>query len=36
MLLAAPPLGLGLSEAEIERIARMSMESRFPLPVSAE
>ncbi|KAI0697149.1 hypothetical protein BC835DRAFT_1405734 [Cytidiella melzeri] len=31
LLLAAPPLGLGLSQAEVERIARMSLESRFPL-----
>ncbi|KAF7794698.1 hypothetical protein EIP86_005836 [Pleurotus ostreatoroseus] len=32
LLMAAPPLGLGLSETEIEEIARMSMASRFPLP----
>ncbi|KAI0344022.1 adenosine deaminase-like protein [Trametopsis cervina] len=31
LLLAAPPIGLGLSATEVERIARMSMESRFPL-----
>lgn len=32
LLMAAPPLGLGLSEAEIAEIARMSMAARFPLP----
>lgn len=30
MLLAQPPLGLGLTEDEIRRIAAMSMECRFP------
>ncbi|KAI0271670.1 hypothetical protein BC834DRAFT_967114 [Gloeopeniophorella convolvens] len=30
LLMAPPPLGLGLSEAEIETVARMGMESRFP------
>ncbi|KAI0638926.1 Metallo-dependent hydrolase [Trametes polyzona] len=29
LLMAKPPLGLGLTEAEIEKIARMGMESRF-------
>ena len=29
LLMAAPPLGLGLSETEIEKIAQMGMESRF-------
>lgn len=29
MLMAAPPLGLGLTEPEIERIAQMGMEQRF-------
>jgi len=29
MLMAAPPLGLGLQEDEIERIAKMGMECRF-------
>lgn len=32
LLMAPSPLGLGLSEPEIERIARMSMQSRFVLP----
>ncbi|KAI0085684.1 Metallo-dependent hydrolase [Irpex rosettiformis] len=35
LLLAAPPLGLGLVEAEVERIARMSMKSRFPILASS-
>ncbi|KAH9947357.1 Metallo-dependent hydrolase [Amylocystis lapponica] len=29
MLMAAPPIGLGLTEAEIARVARMGMECRF-------
>ncbi|KAI0761650.1 Metallo-dependent hydrolase [Trametes elegans] len=29
MLLALPPLGLGLTEAEVEKIAKMGMDSRF-------
>ncbi|KAI1789174.1 Metallo-dependent hydrolase [Ganoderma leucocontextum] len=29
LLMAAPPLGLGLEEAEIEKIAQMGMDSRF-------
>ncbi|KAI5831740.1 Metallo-dependent hydrolase [Schizophyllum commune Tattone D] len=29
LLLAAPPLGLGLSEAEVAKIAQMGMDSRF-------
>ncbi len=28
--MAAPPLGLGMTEAEVERVARMGMDSRFP------
>ncbi|CCL98930.1 uncharacterized protein FIBRA_00937 [Fibroporia radiculosa] len=31
MLMAAPPLGLGLTEEEIEEIAKMGMECRFRL-----
>ncbi|CAK5266889.1 unnamed protein product [Mycena citricolor] len=31
LLLAAPPLGLGLSEAEVTELARMSGSARFPL-----
>ncbi|PCH33178.1 Metallo-dependent hydrolase [Wolfiporia cocos MD-104 SS10] len=31
LLMAAPPLGLGLTEAEVERVARMAMECRFRL-----
>ncbi|KZT68850.1 adenosine deaminase-like protein [Daedalea quercina L-15889] len=31
LLMAAPPLGLGLSEREIETVARMGMASRFPV-----
>jgi len=33
LLMAAAPLGLGLSEAEITRVAQMGMESRFKLPL---
>ncbi|EGN94163.1 hypothetical protein SERLA73DRAFT_188751 [Serpula lacrymans var. lacrymans S7.3] len=29
LLLATPPLGLGLSEAEVERVAKMGMSARF-------
>ena len=29
LLMAQPPLGLGLTEAEIAKIAKMGMESRF-------
>ena len=29
LLVAAPPLGLGLTESEVQRIAEMGMESRF-------
>lgn len=29
ILMAAPPLGLGLAQFEIERIAQMGMEQRF-------
>ena len=29
LLLAAPPLGLGLSEAEVAKISQMGMKSRF-------
>lgn len=32
LLLAPKPCGLGLTESEVEIIARMSMECRFPLP----
>ena len=32
LLLAKPPLGLGLSTQDVERIARMSMASRFAPP----
>lgn len=32
LLMAAPPLGLGLSEPEVTRIAEMGMQSRFKLP----
>ncbi|EIM92059.1 adenosine deaminase-like protein [Stereum hirsutum FP-91666 SS1] len=32
LLLAPKPYGLGLTESEVETIARMSMECRFPLP----
>ncbi|KAH8101401.1 Metallo-dependent hydrolase [Cristinia sonorae] len=32
LLMAAPSFGLGLSEAEITRIAQMGMDSRFKLP----
>lgn len=31
LLMAAPPLGLGLSEKEIEKVARMGMGCRFPV-----
>ena len=31
LLMAAPPLGLGLSEPEVTRIAEMGMQSRFKL-----
>ncbi|EKM60656.1 uncharacterized protein PHACADRAFT_133307 [Phanerochaete carnosa HHB-10118-sp] len=34
LLLAKEPLGLGLTREEVERIARMSMASRFASPVS--
>jgi adenosine deaminase len=29
LLLAKAPFGLGLSEAQVERIAQMSLENRF-------
>ena len=29
LLMAQPPLGLGLTEAEIEKVAKMGMECRF-------
>ena len=29
LLMAEAPLGLGLTEAEIEKLAKMSMDSRF-------
>ena len=29
LLLAAPPFGLGLTQAEVEKIAKMGMDSRF-------
>ena len=32
MLLATPPLGLGLSNQVAERLAQMSMAARFPQP----
>jgi hypothetical protein len=32
MLLATPPLGLGLSNQAAERLAQMSMAARFPPP----
>lgn len=32
LLLAPKPYGLGLTEHEVEIIARMGMECRFPLP----
>lgn len=32
MLLATPPLGLGLSNQAAERLAQMSMAARFPSP----
>ncbi|KAH9836646.1 Metallo-dependent hydrolase [Rhodofomes roseus] len=31
LLMAAPPLGLGLSEEEIRRVAQMGLECRFPV-----
>ena len=30
LLMAPEPVGLGLTESEVETIARMGMESRFP------
>ena len=30
LLMAPQPVGLGLTESEVETIARMGMESRFP------
>ena len=30
LLMAPKPVGLGLTESEIETVARMGMESRFP------
>jgi len=32
LLMAPKPVGLGLSESEIETVARMGMQSRFPNP----
>ena len=29
LLMAAPPLGLGMSEEEVGKVARMGMECRF-------
>ncbi|KAF8272402.1 adenosine deaminase-like protein [Lactarius quietus] len=34
LLMAPKPVGLGLSESEIETVARMGMQSRFPNPTS--
>ncbi|PSR82979.1 hypothetical protein PHLCEN_2v5949 [Hermanssonia centrifuga] len=34
LLMAAPPLGLGMTEAEVERVARMGMDSRFPVSLA--
>ncbi|KAH9060745.1 adenosine deaminase-like protein [Lactarius vividus] len=33
LLMAPKPVGLGLSESEIETVARMGMQSRFPNPI---
>jgi len=33
LLMAPIPVGLGLSESEIETVARMGMQSRFPNPM---
>jgi hypothetical protein len=33
LLMAPKPVGLGLSESEIETVARMGMQSRFPNPM---